>query len=380
MGGYVSGMPDRAWGSDSSRVLMGPRPANTRNIMSKGRRLMPIDDARAPFFAGVDVGGTNIKIGLVDSEGQTVAYHSMTTDDKKGPDVGARRMAEAVLKMFRHSNLSQDEFPRVGLACPGSMDVPNGLLLEPHNLTGWWNCPIRDLLSHYSGRPVSFANDANAAAFGEYWSGSGKQYNSMILLTLGTGIGGGIIVDGELIVGRHSCGGEVGHIIIDCHDDAIKDNAGHTGSLEGCASAGGVVKRMQTLLDAGKRSSITKRLKKKDAQLTPLLVAEEAGKGDKLSKKVVFDTARYLGIGIASLVHTVDPDSVVLGGAMTFGGADSELGEEFIQSVREEFNKRALGSLIGRVSIDFASLGGDAGYIGAAGLARADHLREVEKQ
>lgn len=345
--------------------------------MSKSRRLLPVDDARAPLFAGVDVGGTNIKIGVVDSDGHVVAYHSMPTGVEKGPEAGAHRMADAVLQMVRRGGILPDEFPRIGLACPGTMDVPAGMLLEPHNLPGWWNCPIRDLVSHHSGRAITFANDANAAAFGEYWAGAGRQYSGMIFLTLGTGIGGGIIIDGELVVGQHSCGGEVGHIIIDCRDDAMKDNIGQTGSLEAYASAGGVVGRCQAALDEGMQTSLKKRLRRKSVELTPLLIAEEAEKGDDLAKKVVLDTARYLGVGIASLVHTIDPECVVLGGAMTFGGAGSDLGEMFIQTVRDEFDIRALGSLRGRVSIGFASLGGDAGFIGAAGLARVDHQKEV---
>ena len=209
--------------------------------MPKRRRFLPVDDARAPLFVGVDVGGTNIKYGLVDSDGQIIAYKSMPTEVERGPEVGSQRIAEAVLAMVRRANVPLDEFPRIGLAMPGTMDVPAGMLLEPHNLPGWWNCPIRDLLSHHSGRAVTFANDANAAAFGEYWVGSGQKCNSMILLTLGTGIGGGIISGGALIVGQHSCGGEVGHIIIDCREDAMTDNAGKSGSLEAYASAGGVV-------------------------------------------------------------------------------------------------------------------------------------------
>lgn len=344
--------------------------------MPSKRRFLPVDDAKAPFFAGVDVGGTNIKIGLIDCEGCTVAYESMPTDVKKGPENGTRRIAEAVLNIIRRVDIPLDEFPRIGLATPGSMDVPSGVLLEPHNLPGWWNCPIRDLLSHYSGRPVTFANDANAAAFGEYWAGAGKRFQSMILLTLGTGIGGGIISEGELIVGHHSCGGEVGHIIIDCRDDAMQDNAGKRGSLEALASAGGVVRRAQAAIDEGKRSTLATAVKK-GRELTPLLIAEFAEKGDRLSRQIVLETAKYLGVGIASLCHTVDPESVVLGGAMTFGRNETDLGQAFIQAVRDEFDRRVLGSLRGAVHIDFASLAGDAGFIGAAGLAFADHQREV---
>lgn len=329
-------------------------------------------DASPPFFAGVDVGGTNIKVGLVDSEGRTLAYHTFSTDVDRGPEDGCRRMAEAVRKLIGDARASTSDVARIGLATPGTMDVPAGMLLQPHNLPGWWDFPVREKLAEAAGKPVTFANDANAAAYGEFWVGSGRQYNSMILLTLGTGIGGGIIIGGRLIEGEHSCGGEVGHIIIDMSDDAMEDNAGKSGSLEAYASAGGVVRRAEAAV-AQDRSSVLAKSVAEGVMLTPLLIAAAAEGGDAVARKIVLDTARYLGIGITTLVHTIDPQSVVLGGAMTFGGNDNPLGREFLQTVRDEFNGRTFPTLAGKIIIDFASLGGDAGYLGAAGLARAEH-------
>jgi glucokinase len=333
---------------------------------------VPLVQAASPFFAGVDVGGTNIKVGLVDSAGRTLAYHTFPTDVERGPDDGCRRMAEAVQKLIADAGAQPGDVARIGLATPGTMDVPKGLLLEPHNLQGWWNFPIRDRLAAAAGIPVTFANDANAAAYGEFWVGTGKQYNSMILLTLGTGIGGGIIIGGRLVEGEHSCGGEVGHIIIDMSDDAMRDNAGKSGSLEAYAAAGGVVKRAEMAL-ASDPSSMLAEEGRRGEKLTPLAIAQAAEKGDRLARKVVLDTARYLGIGVTTLVHTIDPESVVLGGAMTFGGNENPLGREFLQTVRDEFNRRTFPTLAGKILIDFASLGGDAGYLGAAGLARQGH-------
>jgi glucokinase len=338
--------------------------------MPESSNFVSRSSATPPLFAGVDVGGTNIKVGLVDSDGRTLAYHTFPTDVDRGPEEGCRRMADAVHKVAADAKAKPNEVVRIGLATPGTMDVPAGLLLEPHNLPGWWNFPIRDKLAEAARTPVTFANDANAAAYGEFWVGSGKQYNSMILLTLGTGIGGGIIIGGRLIEGEHSCGGEVGHIIIDMADDAMQDNAGKTGSLEAYASAGGVVRRAQMEL-ARNKSSVLAASDPAGEGLTPKEIAEAAESGDALAKKVVLDTARYLGVGITTLVHTIDPESVVLGGAMTFGGGDNPLGREFLQTVRDEFNRRTFPTLKGKIIIDFASLGGDAGYLGAAGLARA---------
>ena len=152
----------------------------------------------------------------------------------------------------------------------------------------------------------------------------------------------------------------MGHIVIDCRDDARRDNAGKSGSLEAYAAKDGVVGRTRDALDAGGKSGLSARLADGE-ELTPLVIAQEAEQGDALAHQVVMDTACYLAIGIVSLVHTIDPDSVVLGGAMTFGAGQSPLGRKFLQRIREEFDRRVLGSLRGKVQMDFATLGGDAG-------------------
>jgi glucokinase len=329
-----------------------------------------IAKAKRPFFLGVDLGGTNVKFGLVDDDGNTLAKVSMPTESPRGPEDCARRMGERALALIVEAGAAPDDVPRVGLATPGTMDVPAGLMLQPHNFPGWSNFPIRDRLSHHCGKPVAYVNDANAAAYGEFWKGSGAEYASMILLTLGTGVGGGILVDQQLIDGAHSTGGEVGHIIIDYHDDARLCPCGQRGHLEAYASGPSVVRRTEEALEAGGKSSISDRLEQ-GAELTPLVVAQEAEAGDALCLEIVLNTAKYLGVGVVTLIHTIDPDGVVLGGAVTFGGVKSKLGRRFLARLKEEVAARAFPVLAERVAIDFAALGSDAGYIGAAGVARA---------
>jgi glucokinase len=325
-----------------------------------------------PFFVGIDVGGTNIKLGLVDDTGRTLAYHTMRTEQDKGAEDACVRMGLAVRQIIREANVSSADVVRAGLATPGPMDIPTGMLLRPGNLPGWWDFPIRARTSHHVGTPVTFANDANAAAYGEYWRGAGAQFRSMVLLTLGTGIGGGIIVGDTLIEGEHSCGSECGHIIVNPADDAPMDSLGKRGSLEAHANATAVVERAMAAVRSGNASTMAQRLAAGEP-ITPRVVAEAAEKGDELAHKVVMETAYWLAIGIVTLVHTIDPDAVVLGGAMNFGGNDSELGREFLQRIRDEVRPRLLEPLRDKVRIEFASLGGDAGYIGAAGLARLEY-------
>lgn len=324
-----------------------------------------------PVFVGIDVGGTNIKLGLVDDAGQSLAYHTMPTEQQKGAEDACRRIAEVVQKLRQELGVEPNDLAYAGIATPGPMDIPRGMILRPGNLPAWWDFPIRDRVSHHLGLPVAFANDANAAAYGEFWRGAGEKYHSLVLLTLGTGIGGGIIVGDTLIEGEHSCGSECGHIIVNPADDAPLDSLGKRGSLESCTNATAVVDRALRAVTHASNSSIAKRVAAGET-ITPRIVAEEAERGDEVARKVIAETAYWLAIGIVSLIHTIDPDAVILGGAMTFGGNNSPVGREFIQTIRDEVRPRLLEPLRDRVKIEFASLGGDAGYIGAAGLARLE--------
>jgi glucokinase len=266
------------------------------------------------------------------------------------------------------------QIARVGLGTPGTQDIPAGLLLDPPNLPGWTNFPIRDTLSHHCQLPVSYANDAGAAAYGEFWVGRGKDLSSMVLFTLGTGIGCGIIVDDVSIDGAHSHGAECGHIIIDYHENARPCSCGRTGHLEAYCSAISVVKRTDEALRQGRPSSLTSRLKE-EGTLTPLMLTEEAEAGDELALEIILETARYLGVGVVSVMHTIDPAGVVLGGAMDFGGPRTALGRRFLERVQQEVTLRAFPVPAERTTIEYALLGGDAGYIGAAGIARLEYRK-----
>jgi glucokinase len=346
--------------------------------MPPSRHFISSQDATPPYFAGIDLGGTNIKVGIVDDLGRPLTWLSFPTEAERGPEDAARRMGGAVQKAIAEAGLEPEAITRVGLGSPGTMDLQTGKLVKPVNLKGWDDFPIRSRVSCHSGLPVTFANDADAAAYGEFWVGEGREFRSMVLFTLGTGIGCGIIVDDTLISGAHSHGAECGHIIIDMSDAARLCGCGRRGHLEAYASATAVIKRTEEALAAGRKSSVSQRLAA-GKELTPKLLSVEAERGDELSLEIIMETARYLGVGVVSLMHTIDPNGVLLGGAMTFGGHDNPLGQRFLARVKEEVRHRAFDVLAEQTVIDFASLGGDAGYIGAAGLARLDHLRHASK-
>jgi glucokinase len=322
----------------------------------------------APFFLGIDVGGTNVKAGVVDNEGQSLSSVSVPTEAARGPEAGVENIGRAGEKALKEAGLSAADVAGVGLATPGTMDIPAGMLLDPPNLPGWSHYPIERRVAERLGLPTVLQNDANAAAYGEFWAGAARDAGSLVFWTLGTGIGCGIIVGDTIIEGAHSHGAECGHIIIEMHNGRRCDT-GQYGTLEAYAAAKGLVRRCREALEAGRGGALADEAGR-GIEITPLLIAEHAEAGDELALELVLDTARFLGVGTTTLMHTIDPEMVLFGGAMTFGGPESPLGRRFMDEIRAEVRKRAFPVPAEKTRIDFASLGGDAGYIGAAGCAR----------
>lgn len=340
--------------------------------MQDPSRWLPLASAQQPLYAGVDLGGTNIKAGLVDDLGRTIAFHTEPTHAARGPEDAAARMGRSVHTLCALAGIAIDDIARVGLGTPGPQDLPTGVIIRAGNLPGWDGFPIRDRVALHCGLPVTFANDANAAAYGEFWMGSAKEFSSLVLLTLGTGVGGGIIIGDLSIDGAHSHGSECGHIIVDSSETARKCPCGQPGHLEAYSSATSLKARAQESLQADPTSPLARAVAAGE-ELSPILIAREAAAGDDRALELILEAARWLGIGVVTLMHTIDPEAVVIGGAMTFGGEAAPVGKAFIDRVRDEVRARTFPTLAAKTVIRYASLGGDAGYIGAAGLARLAH-------
>ena len=353
-------------------------------MSTEPRKLILPKEAKLPFFVGVDVGGTSIKIGIVDDYGRSVDSGEIDDDGKHRsfisiktephPQTATELVSETIHSLLKRLGIAQGTCRGVGLGIPGTMDMQTRKLRQPPNLHSWEGFPICDELSRLSGFPVIFCNDANAAAYGEYWVGSASGKPSMALLTLGTGIGCGIIIEGRSIDGATGYGGECGHLVIDMSENAMLCGCGQRGHLEAYASASGVARRTMGLTDRHD-SSIRSRISP-ETRLGEIakIVCQEAEKGDALAYEIVMDTAMYLSLGIVSLLNTIDPACILLGGAMTFGGDETPLGQRFRDRVRKEVANRSFKAIAANVTIDFAVLGADAGFIGAAGLAREDFL------
>lgn len=330
--------------------------------------------SEAPFYVGVDVGGTNIKVGVVTNLGNSLSLVSYPTYAERGPEQGIETICRGIESAVDKAGLTLSEVRAIGLATPGTMDIPAGMLLDPPNLPGWTNIPIRQRIADRFNRPTTLQNDANAAAYGEWWIGTGKDVHSLVMWTLGTGIGCGIIIGGAIVRGEHSHGSECGHIVIEMHDGR-RCATGQYGTLEAYASATSLKQRCREALDAG-RASVLADWVAAGEELDPLLIAKAAEQGDGLADELIMDTATYLGVGTTTVMHTIDPNMVLLGGAMTFGRNTTELGRRFLQRIKDEVHTRAFPIPYERTIIDYATLGGDAGYIGSAGYARRKHPPE----
>ncbi|MDR1483508.1 MAG: ROK family protein [Planctomycetaceae bacterium] len=348
------------------------------------RVLLTAGEAAMPFFVGVDVGGTSMKIGLVDDLGRSIQVGEVESDGtsrsfvaiktESDPRGAVKLITESIQTMLRRVGLNESDCCGVGLGVPGTMDQRTLCLRELPNLRGWNGFPVAVELGKSVGKPVVFCNDANAAAYGEYWVGSAAGHPSVALLTLGTGIGCGIILDGRAVNGSNGYGGECGHIVIDNSDNAMLCGCGFRGHLEAYAGALGVARRTLQLTNYQKstiRNHITPDTRMSDVSR---IVYNEAEKGDELSIKIIMDTANYLALGITSILHTIDPACILLGGAMTFGGKESDIGRKFLQGVIDGIKSYTFKAIADTLVIDFPVLGSDAGYIGAAGLARKEYI------
>ena len=311
------------------------------------------------LLVSLDVGGTTMKGGVVDDSGRVLASVHLPTEAHRGQEFGLERMCETIRLAVTAAGASLEQIAGIGVATPGTMDIPRGIILDPPNLKPWKNVPVRQHIQGVFNKPTAFQNDANAAALGEFWVGAGKGVHSMVLYTLGTGVGGGIVIGHRVLEGEHSHGAELGHMKIEMSNPR-QCGCGRWGCLEAYASATAVVKRTQEALQAGVQSSLSSL----PGELTAQAVFDAALAGDALAHKIVEETAYYLAVGTTNMLHTVDPDMVVFAGGMIAAG------EGFLDRIRKYVKELAFPVPADKTRLCYAQLGNDAGFIGAAACAR----------
>ena len=315
------------------------------------------------IFIGIDLGGTNIKIGCFDSDIKLISKTSIPTRADMGPKVVVDKMAEAVEKLLADADLSLKDVTAAGIGTPGPAKYREGIIIRSTNMPEFKNVPIRQMLSSKLGKPVVFDNDANVACWGEYAVGAGKGIKDMVFFTLGTGIGGGIINNGKLLAGAGDNANELGHIII--YPEGRLCNCGQKGCAEAYASATNTAKRAAEAIEAGAQSSLKKVLDKK-GEITCKDVYEHLKTGDKLAKKITNETAEALAILCINVLHTTEPARIVFAGGMIAAG------DILLDRIKHYFNEHIWSLKKETVEICFATLGEDAGIIGAAALAMAN--------
>jgi glucokinase len=316
------------------------------------------------LYVGLDVGGTTMKAAVVDDAGHAFPHATLPTEASLGQEHGLKQMCETVRQAVAAAGKTLKDIAAIGVATPGTMDIPAGIILDPPNLKPWQNVPVRDYIHREFGLPTAFQNDANAAALGEYWVGAGRDVQSMVMFTLGTGIGGGVILNEKVLEGQHSHGAEVGHMKIDLGKNR-QCGCGRWGCLEAFASATAIVKRAEEALSGVKGPSILRDLlAKTEEELPAREVFVAADRGDAVAKKLVDDTAYYLAVGAMNLMHLIDPDMIVYAGGMTAAG------EPFLNQIRHYIHELAFPVPAEQTIVRYAQLGSDAGFIGAAACGR----------
>lgn len=308
---------------------------------------------------GIDIGGTNLRGAVVDSKGNIQKRYSISSE----ANIGIDNLIDNLIHLI--SNLRSDyKIAGIGIGIPGILDSKNGILTQAPNINVANNYPIRKVLSKRIKPkvPIFIENDANCAAFGEFKFGAGKGLNSLIMLTLGTGVGGGIILNKEIWNGAYGMGGEIGHIKI--YPGGIKCNCGHRGCLESYSSQAGIYNMVKK---GRKENRINKTLsdliKSTHKDKLPELIFRQAKNGSKFSVKLWEEFGTALGIGISSITNLLNPEIVVIGGGIT--GA----WQFFIPSLKKTVKENTLSGPYKKLKISRSKLKDDAGILGAANLA-----------
>lgn len=296
---------------------------------------------------GVDLGGTELKVALVDSAGAVMAARRWPTGRDVEPEAVVDRMVAMATPYLGETGLVEV----IGLCSPGPLDSATGVILAPPSFPAWRDVPLAGLLGERLGRPVVLDNDAHAAAIGEWRFGAARGLFNFVYITVSTGIGGGIVVDGRLLRGRNGLAGHVGHMIID-------ERAG--AKWETLASGSALAQFAEAALAEGRPSILNDRAL--SGPVTARAVGEAALEGDSVALSLIAEQARYLGIGVVNLAHLFAPDRIIVGGGV------SALFELLRPSIDQALAARLLPGF-GPIELVRAELGGDAGVIGAAALA-----------
>jgi len=312
------------------------------------------------LYIGCDLGGTNIKAGLVDiNEGKVLYSNSTFTVAHEGPDAVLERMASFIQQVIRSSKVSEGEIKGIGISAPGMLDLERGTSLFMTNLPGHWiNVPIRDRLQGLLNKPVEVLNDVRAITLGEFTFGAGRRTNNMACFAIGTGIGGGIVVNGQLVLGINGQAGELGHVTIDINGPRC--NCGNNGCVEAFASAPAIANMGAKAVQQGRATKIGDLSGYDLNKITPALIAKAANMGDEVANQIWEDAGHYIGTGVAAAIVTFNPTRIVISGGVAAAG------ELLLKPIRKTIQKRVHLVPLAEIEVVLGELGNDAGILGMA--------------
>lgn len=325
------------------------------------------DDRRC--IVGVDLGGTNLVVGAMRVDGsERFATHTIPTRADLGADAVVARIAQLIEQVIAETcaatSRTRADFLGVGIGSPGPLDRETGVVIFTPNL-GWRDFPLRDRVQEAVQLPATLDNDANCATLGEWWIGAARGARHVVGLTLGTGIGGGLILDGRLYHGASDVAGELGHMTID--STGRRCGCGNYGCLEAYASGPAIAERAREALAGGEPSRLPELVEGDLARLTAAQVYAAAHQGDPLAVQVVRDTARFLGTGVANLLNAFNPEVVVLAGGV------AQAGDALFEPMRAEVRRRAFKPAVDACRIVPGVLQGTAGVVGAVATFAQRH-------
>lgn len=307
---------------------------------------------------GIDLGATNLKGAAVDRTGRILSQHTQPLV-KTEPDSVIVDMVTMVGGLMSAASLDRSELVGVGIGSPGPLSHRTGRIIRAANLPGWVDVPLRDRLRERIETPVVLENDGNAAAYGEYWAGAGRDGGDLVMLTLGTGVGAGVVLDGRILHGHFENAGELGHTIVAL--DGLPCACGQRGCLEQYASASAVARRVVHAIGQGESSALAEAVGGREA-IDARRVSDCARTGDPLCLRIWDEACRYLAVACINIQHAFNPARVVLGGGM------SEAGSFLLDRVTEHVTRQRWSLHDDVPQVTLAELGYEAGMIGAAGL------------
>ena len=311
------------------------------------------------YVVGVDLGGTNIAVGTVATDGSALlGYVVRDTPVAAGPDAVVDEIVRLIKESVTAAQREQAglDVAGVGIGAPGPLNTAQGIVRLAPNL-GWHDMPLRDRVSAGAGIPAALDNDANCATLGEWWLGAAQGARIVVGITIGTGVGGGVVIDGKLFHGASDVAGEIGHTSIDSTGRRCK--CGNYGCLEAYTSGPAIAARAIEEVESGEPSSLRDLVKGDLKRITAQLVYQAAHDGDRLASQVVRETARFLGTGIANIVNILNPEVVVVSGGVTLAG------DQLFDPLRREVGRRAFKPAVEACRIVPGILTGKAGIYGA---------------